>query len=174
MAGNESRWNRLTGIMGTRAIYILKDNETEIAVLYRQFDGYPDAAGTDIVKALGGREVVNGYTDDNQINGASDMAVQFIAWMKHEQTVNASYKPRPINSTGGLYLYPAGSHDCGQCYTYTITCIRPDVDERGRLLVACEGYGAKDSFPSAPISDFAAWLDAAPWVSEDEEDEPNP
>jgi hypothetical protein len=160
--------------MGTRAIYIIKDDETEIAVLYRQADGYPDAAGADIVKAIGGRDVVNGYTDDNQINGAGDMAVQLIAWMKHDQTVNATYKPRPINTVGNLYLHPPGTHGCGQSYTYTITCIRPREGRHGGVLVACDGHDAKDSFPSGPISDFAAWIEAAPWTEDDEDDEAAP
>jgi hypothetical protein len=133
--------------MGTRAITILKDDDREIAVLYRQFDGYPDAMGADIVKALGGgREVVNGYNSPSQINGGNDMAVQLIAWMKHDATVGSTYNPQSINSTGGLYLYPAGTHDCGQAYTYTITCVRPERDVPGKLLVSCEGYGEKDSF----------------------------
>jgi hypothetical protein len=154
--------------MGTRSITIMRDGDKEIAVLYRQFGGYPSGMGADIAKALGGRAVVNGYTSTNQINGAGDMAVQLIAWLK----ANSVRAGDPINSAGGLYLYPAGTRGCGEEYTYTITCSRPDFGSPGSLTVSCSGYTKSDSFEGA-MDEFVEWIEAAPWSveSEDEDDE---
>lgn len=100
--------------MGTRSLTIMMDGDTEIAVLYRQFDGYPTGAGADIKRILGNRSTVNGYSSSNQINGAGCMAVQLIATLKAAGRDGT-------NSPGGYHLYPAGTRDCGQDYTYTLT-----------------------------------------------------
>lgn len=92
----------------------MMDGDTEIAVLYRQFDGYPTGAGADIKRILGGRPTVNGYSHASQINGAGCMAVQLIATLKTDGD-------KPPNSPGGYHLYPAGTRDQGQDYVYTLT-----------------------------------------------------
>lgn len=155
--------------MGTRSITILRDADTEIAVLYRQHDGYPSGHGADIAKALGGKQVTNGISADDQINGASDMAVQLIAWLKQESTVNASWRKCPINSPGGFYLYPAGKRDCGEEYVYTLTCTSPDWSSgsrTGELHVKCEGHGKRDSFEGR-MDEFVNWIDSAPCNDDD-------
>lgn len=106
--------------MGTRSLTIMNDGDQEIAVLYRQYDGYPSVHGRWIFEALGDKTVVNGIRprdEHSQINGAHDMAVQLIAFCKQRLT-----EGKPINSPGRLYLYPPGTRDFGEEFTYTLTC----------------------------------------------------
>ena len=157
--------------MSTRSITILRDgnSNSEIAVLYRHHDGYPSGHGADIAKALGGKQVSHGIREDSVINGAGDMAVQLIAWLKQDSTVNAPYRPRAINSAGGLYLWPPGTRNCGEEYTYTITCTSPGNDRTGGIAITCTGYDARDSF-DGDMDGFVKWIEAAPWATEDDED----
>lgn len=139
--------------MGTRSLTVFKDaneEDPEFAVLYRQFDGYPTGLGADILECFKGKVVVNGYNDDNQINGGGDMAVQLIAFLKQKESRSFNYKtseytPKPVNTPGGLYLHRPGTRDCGEEYIYTITCPRHPKDWaakwEGKLLLTVEGYG---------------------------------
>ncbi len=114
--------------MGTRSIIILQDASeqpaTEIAVLYRQHDGYPTGLGADIKGCLGGKKVVNGYNALDQINGPGDMCVQLIATLKWRdcEEVEGIRDTLPLNSPGSLYLNPPGTRDMGEEYTYTLSC----------------------------------------------------
>lgn len=149
--------------MGTRSLTILKHEDTEIAVLYRQYDGYISGMGADIVEALGGKKVVNGISDwATQINGGYDMAVQLISWLKYESTISRKYDPTPINSAGGFYLYPPGERGGG--YQYTLTCRKDRID------VECEGYTSAEYFKGT-LEEFGAWIEEGSWApKEDEED----
>lgn len=99
--------------MGTRSLTVVVDNcsETpkEICVLYRQFDGYPSGHGRELVDFLKGMQVVNGFSAPNPklANGPNCLAASLVAYFKKE--------------TGGFYLYPADTRDCGEEYVYTIT-----------------------------------------------------
>jgi len=71
--------------MGTRSLtaFYEGDSEDAVAVLYRQYDGYPSGHGTDLAEALEGHEVVNGLTGEaNVYNGIGDLAVRVIAKLK--------------------------------------------------------------------------------------------
>lgn len=95
--------------MGTRCITVFVKNEKDIAVLYRQFDGYPDGHGQELKEAFGGFEIVNGLRMDDArkiANGMSCLAAQVIAHFKKEP--------------GGFYLYPAGTRGTGEEYVYTL------------------------------------------------------
>jgi len=151
--------------MGTRSITIINDGSTELCVLYRQHDGYPSGHGADIAQALGGKRMVNGFSDPvTQINGAGDLAVQLIAWLKWDATVNSKWRPTPINSAGGLYLYPAGTRDTGEEYVYTITCT-----EEGGVQVECAGGHTPLERFKGSLGDFCKWIEAAPWAIEEDE-----
>ncbi len=96
--------------MGTRCITVIKDEDNEeICVLYRQFDGSLDAHGKDLVDFLRDKKMVNGMGADktNIANGMGCLAAQIIAHFKTEP--------------GNFYLYPAGTRDCGEEYVYTIS-----------------------------------------------------
>lgn len=104
--------------MGTRSLTVINDEDgKEIAVLYRQSDGYPSGHGQELADFLKGFTVGNGlHSDDPTLyaNGMGCLAAQIVAHFKDEP--------------GGFYLYPAGSRDVGEGYVYTV---RP-----GRLRVS--------------------------------------
>jgi len=130
--------------MGTRSLTIIKTGDTEIAVLYRQYDGYPSGHGADLKGILAGRPVVNGISDARQINGGHDMAVQIISALKGDET-----------TPGGLYLYPAGTRNMGEEFTYTVTA--PEVSwwsgikKTAKIHLKVEGYGVSYD---GPLDDF--------------------
>jgi len=99
--------------MGTRSLTILKGRSNEeIAVLYRQFDGYTKGGhGQELAEFLSGFEMVNGMTGDEGpkfANGPDCLAAQIIAHFKQQP--------------GQFYLHPAGTRDIGEEYTYTVSC----------------------------------------------------
>lgn len=99
--------------MGTRCLTVLQDNDgVEIAVLYRQFDGYPEGHGQELAEYLAGHAIVNGITsddnNDNAFNGMADLAARLIAHFSG-------------NGIGGFYLHSAGTRDCGENYTYIVS-----------------------------------------------------
>ncbi len=98
--------------MGTRCLTVFKEEDgTEIAVLYRQHDGYPDGHGKDLADFLDGKVIVNGISGDNTkdtaFNGMPCLAASVVAHFKDD--------------IGSFYLYPAGTRDMGEDYIYTIT-----------------------------------------------------
>ncbi len=96
--------------MGTRSLTVMTDEHgKEIAVMYRQMDGYPDGHGLDLASFLAGFQVVNGLgmSKDKIANGMGCLAAQVVAHFK----VGA----------GGFYLHAAGTRDCGEDYIYAIT-----------------------------------------------------
>lgn len=102
--------------MGTRSLTVFKDKDKEIAVLYRQMDGYPSGQGADLDAILAKGNIVNGYGGNmpgKAFNGMSDLAVRTIVDLK---TGGQEYH----NDIGGFYLYPAGTRDCGEEYIYTV------------------------------------------------------
>ena len=90
--------------MGTRSLTVLYDTKypeqdaEEIAVLYRQFDGYPDGHGAELDEFLKDMVIVNGISMSENRHiayGGSCLAAQIIAHFKTE--------------AGGFYLHPAGT-----------------------------------------------------------------
>jgi hypothetical protein len=50
--------------MGTRSLTIFQENDNkEICVMYRQFDGYPDGHGEELARFLSGFTMVNGFNN---------------------------------------------------------------------------------------------------------------
>ena len=118
--------------MGTRALTIFIDSytdyktkeqkEEEIAVLYRQMDGYPDCHGEELVEFLRGKKIVNGYNQEDEkkgyFNGMSNLAVQTIAHFNC--------------GIGNFHLHPAGTRDCWEEYIYYIR------QKGDKIEVTCE------------------------------------
>ena len=108
--------------MGTRSLTIMQDSwdHKEIAVMYRQFDGYPSGLGVELAEFLSGFRIVNGITDKigKVANGGSCLAAQIVAHFKDE--------------VGNVYLEPAGTRNCGEEYVYIVT---PEVDKGVTLTV---------------------------------------
>ena len=114
--------------MGTRCLTVLYDTKypdaeaEEIAVLYRQMDGYPDGHGAELTEFLENMVVVNGINmaETRRIaNGGSCLAAQIVAHFKTD--------------AGRFYLYPAGTRGAGEEYIYYV---RPQED--GTILVETE------------------------------------
>ena len=98
--------------MGTRCLTRFIDEQTgeDICVLYRQFDGYIEGHGRELVSFLADRRVVNGYTATDKAKG----------WFNGMSCLSASVVAHFKEKIGDFYLYPSGTKDVGEEYTYTI------------------------------------------------------
>jgi len=98
--------------MGTRSLTVFCDEDhAEIAVLYRQFDGYLLGHGAELKNFLDGFCIVDGYgcdTPQKSANGMNCLATQAVTHFK--------------DGIGNFYLHAAGSRDMGEEYIYTISC----------------------------------------------------
>lgn len=99
--------------MGTRSLtYVYEDDSKKaIMCMYRQFDGYPDGHGQELVDFLEPFTVVNGFNSNmkegSHANGAGCLAAQLVKHFK--------------NDIGGIYLMePKEKLDAGQEYIYKI------------------------------------------------------
>lgn len=133
--------------MGTRSLTVLKRGKEEIAVLYRQFDGYPEGHGRDLAEFLAGKSVVNGISGDatKVFNGPNAVAAQVVA-----NFVDA-------NTTGGFYLYPPGTRDCGEEYVYEVASDYPDgmwSNIRGAVRIKMSGHQSFDGTPEEFLEAF--------------------
>lgn len=100
--------------MGTRCLTLLPgDGGQEAAVLYRQFDGYPEGHGQELEEFLAPLTEVNGFGSESDpvFNGPSCLSAMLVAHFK--------------SGVGGFYLYPAGTRDCGEEYVYVVQCHGP-------------------------------------------------
>jgi hypothetical protein len=121
--------------MGTRCLTIVEDEDgKELVTLYRQFDGYPDGHGAELKSFLKGFKIVNGIGARNApktANGAGCFAAQLVAHFKRKSRL------------GGFYLYPAGTRDVGEEYTYRVRVYSPSVIPLGQpqivLTVSADG-----------------------------------
>jgi hypothetical protein len=137
--------------MGTRSLTVIQDadNDEEIAVLYRQMDGYPEGHGRELAEFLSGMAIVDGLPPgrgerDRLANGAECLAAQIVAHFKQEP--------------GGFYLYPAGTRSLGEEYIYYVKVYTPawnnETKPVGIILDVSDGaLGC-----SGPPEKFPAWL----------------
>jgi len=97
--------------MGTRSLTTFIDDHTkeEIVVMYRQYDGYPEGHGRDLVNFLNGMTVVNGIPGGKRIsqlaNGVSCLAAQIVSHFK--------------KGVGDFYLHAGNTRDYGEEFVYT-------------------------------------------------------
>jgi len=106
--------------MSTRSLTVVLDEEgNDVMVLYRHWDGYPDAHGQELKKFLFGRKIVNGIgaNDKNNFNGMECLAASLVAHFK--------------KGIGDFYLYPADTRDMGEEYIYYIE------DKDGEPYITC-------------------------------------
>ena len=111
---------------------IVKD--TEIVVMYRQYDGYPSGHGIELAEFLADGEMVNGIGLGNKkvFNGMGCLAAQVVAEFK--------------SGPGGIYLHPAGTTDCWEEYDYYVI---GDTNAK-EIILKCVGYGGKVIFEGTP------------------------
>lgn len=97
--------------MGTRSLTVFQETDgTEIAVMYRHFDGYPTGHGDELARFLAGFKIVAGLGTGDKApvaNGIACLAAQVVAHFKTEP--------------GGFYLHAAGTRDIGEEYVYTVS-----------------------------------------------------
>lgn len=101
--------------MGTRSLTVIVDSpdyasvENEIAVIYRQFDGYPTGHGQELADLINVRKMVNGISGNaaKVANGFSCLAALLVRGLK-------------TDDAGGTYLHRAGTRDCGEDYVYYV------------------------------------------------------
>jgi hypothetical protein len=103
--------------MGTRSLTVINSewDDSEICVLYRQYDGYPEGHGKDLLDFLRGMSVVNGMgLDDREriSNGMDCLAAQIVAHFK--------------NGPGYFYLNAAGTRDVCEEFIYTLYIYNKD------------------------------------------------
>lgn len=129
--------------MGTRSLTHVHDNNGEpLLTIYQQYDGYPSGVGKTIKEILQGSKVVNGFgrdANDKTHNGMGCLAATLVAKRKE--------------GIGNVYIYPAGSHDCGEDFTYTIKAL-PERPSEGflRLGLKVESFG--NTIYDGPLDEF--------------------
>jgi hypothetical protein len=112
---------------------IVKD--TEVVVMYRQYDGYPSGHGMELAEFLAKGRLVNGINPtitDLVFNGVGCLSAQVVAYFKE--------------GAGGIYLHRAGTKDCWQDYDYYVIA----DGETMELTFKCVGYGGKVIFEGTP------------------------
>jgi hypothetical protein len=107
---------------------------TEVVVMYRQYDGYPSGHGIELAEFLAKGKLVNGIglNDELVFNGMGCLAAQVVAYFKE--------------GAGGIYLHSAGTKDCWQDYDYYVIA---DTDTM-QITLKCVGYGGKVIFEGTP------------------------
>ena len=97
--------------MGTRSLTVFNNemDNSEIVVLYRQYDGYPEGHGIDLLNFLNNMEIVNGISNKEKrriANGMGCLSAQVVAYFKE--------------AAGDFYLHSAGTRDIGEEFIYTL------------------------------------------------------
>ena len=118
--------------MGTRSLIIIQDGEEEIAVIYRQSDGYPTGHGCEIMEIL--KDVCPLAYTNGIPRGAMENPKNKIANGMHclTATLIAGLKKH----IGNIYIYPAGTRGAWEDYIYLIT----PTDDRAGGMVNLEAF----------------------------------
>ena len=144
--------------MSTRSLTVMTDNGEEVAVLYRQMDGYPTGHGQELVdflkqfpNPLVGDGLGSYYlprkkcwwckseTKDERIiaNGAGCLFAQLVAHFK--------------TTAGGFYLLPAGTRGRGTEYTYYVD-VQGDIEigdgSEDIYLIVAQSEQESETFPN--------------------------
>ena len=112
---------------------IVKD--TEIVVMYRQFDGYPSGHGIQLAEFLAKGRLVNGISPIEKelvFNGMGCLSAQVVAHFKE--------------GAGGIYLHKAGTRDCWQDYDYYVI----GDEETKELILKCVNSSGNVIFEGTP------------------------
>lgn len=90
--------------------------ESEIAVMYRQYDGYISGHGHELAEFLANKRVVNGLGSDTTtvFNGMGCLMASVVAHFK--------------TRAGDFYLHAAGTRDIGEEYIYEIRTVDGELD----------------------------------------------
>ena len=127
---------------------IVKD--TEIVVMYRQYDGYPSGHGIQLAEFLAKGRLVNGISSVEKelvFNGMGCLSAQVVANFKE--------------GAGGIYLHAAGTTDCWEEYNYYVI----GNDETKELILKCVNSSNKVIFEGSP-KEFIEKLEAIEKVND--------
>lgn len=116
--------------MGTRSItYFYDEHDTEdkpFFAFYRQFDGYIDGHGKELLEMVTTRKLINGYNLDQEAdhengvqlyaNGAGDLAAQILS----------EFKQQKYHNIGGIYICNPNEDGSFVDYTYHVHCNHDD------------------------------------------------
>lgn len=110
--------------MGTRSLTHVYDDEGTaiLATIYRQFDGYPEGHGTELIRYFADTRLTNGLgrnrsnRRDKVFNGMGDVAVRLITHLK----VCGRRKGQSMDWAGNYYLETPGARDMGEEYIYHV------------------------------------------------------
>lgn len=120
--------------MGTRSLTVIhSEDDGEIVVMYRQFDGYPAGHGQELADFLKPITLVNGIPlgDTRKLaNGMGCLAGQIVAHFK--------------TGTGGFYLHSAGTRNCGEEFVYHVW------PQDGNIHMRCQLPGGEGLFTGLP------------------------
>ena len=157
--------------MGTRSLTVFIDdyNKKEIVVMYRQYDGYIEWYGKRLCDYLqSSDEVVNGIGANDYVrktaNGMSCLAAQAIMHFK-SGIENRDWNTKVFNAekgimesvviegnhSGGIYLYPAGTRDCGEEYIYIVKKLKKGITLEA-YKAGCKEWTTRDgkTMPAIP------------------------
>lgn len=114
--------------MGTRSLtVVLGNNDTELATIYRHWDGYPSAHGQDLKDWFANCEIVNGLTAGQDpskiINGLERLASKIVARLEKAGNDPAILKTGS-RERGEEYIYALSCHGNRQKYECPIGPIR--------------------------------------------------
>ena len=123
--------------MGTRSLTFVYDTykakngravHRPVINLYRQYDGYPEGHGAELVEFLNQYTLTNGLgagmPSSKTANGMGCLAAQLVAHFK--------------DGPGQFYLYPVTAKECGQDYEYHIYSNGPTF----RVRIVNKGWNA--------------------------------
>ena len=158
--------------MGTRSLTAFKEDygtpeEKEIALMYRQYDGYPRVHGMELAQFLSKGKVTKGYIIGdadaifNDYNGMGDLALQTVAHFKN-------YRP-PINPETGMgdmmsepvygrpqighyYLEVPETRGHGEEFIWTVYELDGVPHLKGETV-----YGGGEVFYDGPAHRYEAW-----------------
>ena len=141
--------------MGTRSLTIVREDGADILTLYRQFDGYPTGHGAALADFMAGRVIVNGIPCGESraklarmSNGAGCFAAGLVSALKGRDV-------------GNVYVYPVGSRDCGEEYTYILDFKRgdgPGIPGPASLVVTVTQPGPGPALFAGDAAGFVAWI----------------
>lgn len=105
--------------MSTRSLTHIHEDGKILLTFYRHMDGYPEGHGKELCEFLKDMTVVNGIGMNRSkiANGIGCLAAQIIKHFKDD--------------VGNVYIYPAGSSDCGEEYVYDVS------QKNGNIVVTC-------------------------------------
>ena len=113
--------------MATRSLTKVFDQNTEVFTLYRHWDGYPACHGMELATFLDGMTIGNGKGRDGNskyCNGIGCFSEKLVSFFKK------------VEDSGDFYLYPAGTNNIGEEYTYNII-----VNDNNQIGVNVVSYG---------------------------------